>query len=72
MRIELNFVVSGGGWETTPLAVCQVFDVDTIRRDSPSHEVGGMDVTRRRRYAPRLVLSMTACSPSLPIGAILA
>ncbi|MGM9842748.1 MAG: hypothetical protein ACI30S_00840 [Muribaculaceae bacterium] len=42
--------------------------MDTIRRDSPSHEIGGLGMTRRRRCAPRLVLSMTACSPSLPDG----
>ncbi|MGM9842726.1 MAG: hypothetical protein ACI30S_00730 [Muribaculaceae bacterium] len=40
--------------------------MDTIKRDSPSHEVGGLMMTRRRRFAPCLVLSMTACSPSLP------
>ncbi|MGM9800387.1 MAG: hypothetical protein ACI30M_06870 [Muribaculaceae bacterium] len=31
--------------------------MDTIRRDSPSHEIGWFDMTRRRRYAPRLVFT---------------
>ncbi|MGM9844313.1 MAG: hypothetical protein ACI30S_08840 [Muribaculaceae bacterium] len=42
--------------------------MDTIRRDSPSHEVGGMDMTRRRCCAPCQVFRITACSPSLPDG----
>ncbi|MGM9844420.1 MAG: hypothetical protein ACI30S_09385 [Muribaculaceae bacterium] len=46
--------------------------IDTIKRDSPSHEIGGLSMTRRRRYAPCLVFRMTACSPSLPEGGILA
>ncbi|MGN1172714.1 MAG: hypothetical protein ACI4SO_02885 [Muribaculaceae bacterium] len=41
---------------------------ETIKCGSPSHNMFGVGVTRRRRYAPCLVLSITACSPSLPDG----
>ncbi|MGN1173121.1 MAG: hypothetical protein ACI4SO_04980 [Muribaculaceae bacterium] len=42
--------------------------MDTIRRDSPSYEIGRLTMTRRRRCAPRLVIRITARSPSLPVG----